>query len=93
VLVYGSIAVMAGRFTVKGRYNDRDISGQYSYTNVLGRQQRGYWRIVASQARILAATDSALTTALGAQLVGINLIMDTSSSRLLCCQPSPVQSP
>jgi hypothetical protein len=41
VLVYGSIAVMAGRFTVKGRYNDRDISGQYSYTNVLGSNSGG----------------------------------------------------
>jgi hypothetical protein len=41
VLVYGSIAVMAGRFTVKGRYNDRDISGQYSYTNGVGKATAG----------------------------------------------------
>ena len=50
VEVYGSTAVMAGRLTMKGRYKDRDISGQYSYTNVLGRQQQECWRIVASHA-------------------------------------------
>lgn len=53
VKVYGRTAVMAGRLTVKGRYKDRDISGQYSYTNVLGRQQES-WRIVASHAAPLA---------------------------------------
>jgi len=42
--------VMVGRLTMKGRYKDRDISGQYSYTNVLGRQQQECWRIVASHA-------------------------------------------
>ena len=50
VEVYGCTAVMAGRLTIKGRYKDRDISGQYSYTNVLGRQQPECWRIVASHA-------------------------------------------
>jgi len=50
VKVYGNTAVMAGRLTMKGRYKDRDISGQYSYTNVLGRQQQESWRIVASHA-------------------------------------------
>jgi len=39
---------------MKGRYKDRDISGQYSYTNVLGRQQQENWRIVASQAAHLS---------------------------------------
>ena len=48
--VYGSTAVMAGSLTIKGRYKDRDISGQYRYTNVLGRQQQECWRIVASHA-------------------------------------------
>ena len=48
VEVYGSTAVMAGRLTMKGRYKDRDITGQYRYTNVLGRQQQECWRIVAS---------------------------------------------
>ena len=55
VKVYGNIAVMAGRLTIKGRYKDRDISGQYSYTNVLGRQQQERWRIVASHAAHIAA--------------------------------------
>jgi len=50
VKVYGNTAVMAGRLTMKGRHKDRDISGQYSYTNVLGRQQQECWRIVASHA-------------------------------------------
>jgi ketosteroid isomerase-like protein len=49
VKVYGRTAVMSGRLTMKGRYKDRDIGGQYSYTNVLCRRQEG-WRIVASHA-------------------------------------------
>jgi ketosteroid isomerase-like protein len=49
VRVYGETAVVAGRLMVNGRYKDRDISGQYNYTNVLGKQQ-GSWRIVASHA-------------------------------------------
>lgn len=53
VKVYGRTAVMAGRLTMKGRYRDRDIGGQYSYTNVLGRQHE-CWRIVASHAAHLA---------------------------------------
>src|ERR1041385_2630904 len=50
VKVYGNTAVMAGRLTMKGRHKDRDISGHYCYTNVLGRQQQECWRIVASHA-------------------------------------------
>jgi ketosteroid isomerase-like protein len=50
VKVYGNTAVMTGRLTMKGHYKDRDISGQYRYTNVLGRQQQESWRIVASHA-------------------------------------------
>ena len=49
VKVYGHTAVMAGRLTMKGRYKDRDLSGQYSFTNVLGKRQET-WRIVASHA-------------------------------------------
>jgi ketosteroid isomerase-like protein len=49
VRVYGETAVVAGRLMVNGRYKDRDISGQYNYTNVLGKQL-GSWRIVASHA-------------------------------------------
>ena len=63
--VYGSTAAMARRLTMKGRYKDRDISGQYSYTNVLGRQQPECWRIVASHAAQLAATIHVSTTEFG----------------------------
>jgi ketosteroid isomerase-like protein len=54
VKVYGNTAVMAGRFMMKGRYKDRDISGQYSYTNVLGKQPEECWQIVASHAAHIA---------------------------------------
>lgn len=54
VKVYGNTAVMAGRFRVKGRYKDRDISGQYSYINVLAKQQEERWQIVASHAAHIA---------------------------------------
>jgi len=53
VKVYGQTAVMAGRLMMKGRYKDQDISGQYNYTNVLGKQQ-DCWRIVASHAAHIA---------------------------------------
>ena len=53
VKVYGKTAVMAGRLMMKGRYRDHDISGQYNYINVLGKQQ-GCWRIVASHAAHIA---------------------------------------
>ena len=58
VEVYGNTAVVAGCLTMKGRYKDRDISGQYSYTNVLGRQQQECWRIVASHAAHIDGTNS-----------------------------------
>jgi ketosteroid isomerase-like protein len=53
VKVYGNRAVMAGRFMIKGRYKDRDISGQYNYTNVLGKRQER-WQIVESHAAHIA---------------------------------------
>lgn len=53
VRVYGQTAVMAGRLTMKGRYKDQDINGQYSYTDVLGKKQK-CWRIVASHAMRIA---------------------------------------
>src|SRR2546423_11660027 len=53
VKVYGKTAVMAGRLMMKGRYKDQDISGQYNYINVLGKQQ-DCWRIVASHAAHIA---------------------------------------
>ena len=52
VRFYGNTAVMAGRFRMKGRYKDRDISGQYSYSNVLGKHDE-CWQIVASHAHRL----------------------------------------
>ena len=54
VRVYGNTAVMAGHFIIQGRYEDRDISGQYGYTNVLKKQHDKLWQIVASQASLLA---------------------------------------
>jgi uncharacterized protein DUF4440 len=54
VRVYGNTAVMAGDFIIQGRYEDRDISGQYGYTNVLKKQHDKLWQIVASQANLLA---------------------------------------
>jgi hypothetical protein len=53
VTVYGHTAVMAGRLTMRGRYKDRDLSGQYSFTNVLGRRQES-WRVVAAHAAQIA---------------------------------------
>jgi ketosteroid isomerase-like protein len=54
VKVYCNTAVMAGRVTMKARYKDRDISGQYNYTNVLKKRQDGPWQIVASHATHIA---------------------------------------
>ena len=45
---------MAGDFRVKGQYEGRDISGRYSYTNVIGKQHDELWQIVASHANLLA---------------------------------------
>jgi hypothetical protein len=53
VRVYGHTAVMAGHFMIKGRYETRDISGRYGYTNVLEKQPDELWQIVASQANLL----------------------------------------
>ena len=53
VRVYGNTAVMAGHFLMKGRYEARDISGRYGYSNVLERQPDELWKIVASQANLL----------------------------------------
>lgn len=57
VKVYGNTAVMAGRFMMKGRYKNRDISGQYSYTDVLGKQEK-CWKIVASHAAHIGCSSS-----------------------------------
>ena len=54
VKVYGNTAVMAGRLMMKGRYKERDISGQYNYTNVLWKPQEERWQIVASHTTHIA---------------------------------------
>jgi len=56
VRVYGHTAVMAGHFSVKGQYGGRDISGRYSYTNVIGKQHDELWQIVASHANLLSSS-------------------------------------
>jgi hypothetical protein len=53
VKVYGNTAVMAGHLTMSGQYKDRDIGGQYSYTDVLQKQHK-YWQIAASYATRIA---------------------------------------
>jgi len=54
VIDYGNTVVMAGNFILKGQYEGRDLSGRYSYTNVLGKQHDDQWQIVASHANLLA---------------------------------------
>jgi len=54
IKVYGDTAVMTGNFALKGNCEGRNISGLYTYTNVLGRQADDLWKIVASQANQLA---------------------------------------
>jgi len=56
VTVYGNTVVMAGLFSVKGQYEGRDISGRYSYTNVIGKQHDELWQIVASHANLLSSS-------------------------------------
>jgi ketosteroid isomerase-like protein len=48
--VYGEVAVVTGRNTIKGVWNDihRDISGPYRFTDVFVRRD-GRWQCVASQ--------------------------------------------
>jgi hypothetical protein len=54
VRVYGTTMVMTGQFVMKGRSEGRDISGRYSYANVVERQRDERLQIVASQANRLA---------------------------------------
>jgi ketosteroid isomerase-like protein len=46
VRVYGDAVLVTGRYTVKGRYKEQDISGQHRYTNLYVKQQ-GAWRLVS----------------------------------------------
>jgi ketosteroid isomerase-like protein len=50
VHVYGDTAVVTGRNTIKGRWEDlgRDVSGPYRFTDVFVRRD-GRWQCVASQ--------------------------------------------
>jgi ketosteroid isomerase-like protein len=50
VRVYGDVAVVTGRNTIKGVWEDikRDISGPYRFTDVFVRRN-GSWQCVTSQ--------------------------------------------
>ena len=57
IRVYGETAIVTGRATIKSRYANQDLSGQYRFTRVYFKRDR--WRIIAYQAtRIAAAADS-----------------------------------
>jgi Domain of unknown function (DUF4440) len=53
IKVHGDTAVMAGHFTLKGRYQGHDISGEYRYTNVLEKHLNQPWQIGASHATLV----------------------------------------
>jgi ketosteroid isomerase-like protein len=50
VRVYGDVAIVTGRNTIKGMWDDikRDVSGPYRFTDVFVRRD-GRWQCVASQ--------------------------------------------
>lgn len=45
-------AIVTGRATIKSRYDEQDLSGQYRFTRVYFKQER--WRIVAYHATRIA---------------------------------------
>ncbi|MGA2281007.1 MAG: nuclear transport factor 2 family protein [Verrucomicrobiota bacterium] len=47
VRVYGNAAVITGRFTLKGQAKDRDVSGQYRFTDTWVKRA-GQWQCVAT---------------------------------------------
>ncbi|HEV8693957.1 MAG TPA: nuclear transport factor 2 family protein [Lysobacter sp.] len=53
VRVYGNAAVVTYRSTDKGTYKDKDISGQYRWTDVFIKEG-GKWRIVSTQGTPIA---------------------------------------
>ena len=53
VRVYSDAAVVTGRATIKSRYANQDLSGQYRFTRVYFKREA--WRIVAYQATRIAA--------------------------------------
>jgi len=52
VRVYDRTAIVTGRATLKSRYENQDLSGQYRFTRVYLKQEK--WRIVAYQATRIA---------------------------------------
>jgi ketosteroid isomerase-like protein len=48
VRVYGDVAVVTGRTTVKEQYKGKDISGQYQWTDMWVKDYAGRWQCVAS---------------------------------------------
>jgi ketosteroid isomerase-like protein len=58
VRVYGDVAVVTGRNTIKGIWEDvkRDISGPYRFTDVFVKRN-GRWQCVASQSSAVAAKE------------------------------------
>lgn len=56
IRIYGETAIVTGRATIKSRYANQDLSGQYRFTRVYFKRER--WRIIAYQAtRIADAAD------------------------------------
>ena len=53
--VYGDAAFVTGRYTVKGRHKEQDISGQHRYMNLYIKQQ-GTWRLVSQDIHPAAIT-------------------------------------
>jgi ketosteroid isomerase-like protein len=53
--VYGDAVLVTGRYTVKGRHKEQDISGQHRYTNLYIKQQ-GTWRLVSQDIHPAAIT-------------------------------------
>ena len=52
IRIYGETAVVTGRATIKSRYANQDLSGQYRFTRVYFKRET--WKIVAYQATRIA---------------------------------------
>jgi uncharacterized protein (TIGR02246 family) len=53
VHVYGNTAVVTGCNTIKGTFNEKNISGAYRFTDVFVKQD-GRWQVVATQSTLVA---------------------------------------
>jgi ketosteroid isomerase-like protein len=51
--VYGDVAVVTGRNTMKGTFQGKDMSGQYRFTDVFVKRG-GRWQCVATQSTLVA---------------------------------------